>query len=93
MVVMPLISTPKHNPDLMLADINLHQIDAIAAADMIQHRFNNANIMIMGADKDVDSSRSPGDSGARLFFSEVPTKPELLATIRNIAKSSRRVIE
>jgi len=82
----------RYSPDIMLADINLHEIDAIAAADMIQHRYKRANIMIIGADKDVDSSRAPGDSGARLFFSEVPTKPELLATIRNIAKSSRSVI-
>jgi len=83
----------EHHPDLVMADINLHQIDAIAAADLIQNKFKKANVMILGVDHDADSSRFPQNAGARLFFPEVPTKPELLATIRSLARSTHTTIK
>ena len=68
----------------MLADVNLHEIDGITAADLVQQRHRNANVLIIGVDEELQAPRRSGESGARIFLDTKPTKRELLATVRGL---------
>ncbi len=83
----------RHLPDLMLADINLHEIDGVTAADLVQKRHRNANVLIIGVDEELQSTppRS-AESGARIFLNTAPTKQELLATIRSLGNRQPAII-
>jgi len=82
-----------HLPDLMLADINLHEIDGITAADLVQKRHRNANVLIMGVDEEMQTPpRQTVESGARIFLSTTPTKQELLATVRSLGNRRPAIV-
>jgi pilus assembly protein CpaE len=82
-------------PDIVLMDINMPEVDGIAATTLISGRLPNTSVIMMSVQNEPDYLRRSMLAGAREFLSKPFSLEELAESIRHVnqlAQSNRRVI-
>ncbi|MGD8758650.1 MAG: response regulator [Anaerolineales bacterium] len=77
------------NPDVVLMDINMPDMDGITATEAILADIPFAQIVILSVQSDADYMRRAMLAGARDFIPKPPSGDELVATIRLVSKRAR----
>ena len=72
-------------PDVVLMDINMPDMDGITATEAILESVHFAQIVILSVQSDADYMRRAMLAGARDFIAKPPSGDELVATIRRVA--------
>src|SRR4030042_400875 len=72
-------------PDVVLMDINMPDMDGITATEAILESVHFTQIVILSVQSDADYMRRAMLAGARDFFAKPPSGDELVATIRRVA--------
>ncbi len=72
-------------PDVVLMDINMPDMDGITATEAILESVQFAQIVILSVQSDADYMRRAMLAGARDFIAKPPSGDELVATIRRVA--------
>ena len=75
--------TQETNPDVVLMDINMPDMDGIQATEIIVREVPSAQIVIVSVQSDTDYLRRAMLAGARDFLSKPPSADELINTIRH----------
>jgi pilus assembly protein CpaE len=70
------------DPDVVLMDINMPDIDGIAATEEIRHRLPHVQIVILSVQGDSNYMRRAMLAGARDFLTKPPMGDELISAIR-----------
>jgi pilus assembly protein CpaE len=76
-------------PDVVLMDINMPDMDGISATKAILEDVQHAQIVILSVQSDADYMRRAMLAGARDFIAKPPSGDELVATIRRVADIAR----
>ncbi len=82
-------------PDIVLMDINMPEVDGIAATTLISGRLPNTSVIMMSVQNEPDYLRRSMLAGAREFLSKPFSLEELAESIRHVnqlAQSNRRVV-
>jgi len=77
------------DPDVVLMDINMPDMDGITATEALLKDVPYAQIIILSVQSDADYMRRAMLAGARDFIAKPPSGDELIATIRKLAKRAR----
>src|SRR5512139_152490 len=80
------------DPDVVLMDINMPDIDGIAATEAIRHRAAHIQVVILSVQGDQNYMRRAMLAGARDFLTKPPMGDELISAIRRagaMAQSER----
>ncbi len=77
------------DPDVVLMDINMPDIDGIAATEMIRRRSPHIQVVILSVQGDQNYMRSAMLAGARDFLTKPPMGDELISAIRRAGEMSR----
>lgn len=72
-------------PDVVLMDINMPDMDGITATEAIRERVPFAQIVILSVQSDADYMRRAMLAGARDFIPKPPSGDQLVATIRRVS--------
>ena len=72
----------KVQPDVVLMDINMPDIDGIRATEIIQEKFPSTQIVILSVQGDANYMRRAMLAGARDFLTKPPKGDELVSAIR-----------
>src|SRR5689334_7162016 len=82
----------KLQPDVMLMDINMPDMDGIKATEIITSELPNTSVIMMSVQGEQDYLRRSMLAGARQFLTKPFTTDELLDSIRQVFRldSSRR---
>jgi pilus assembly protein CpaE len=81
------------DPDVVLMDINMPDIDGITATDIIRKRSNHIQVVILSVQSDQSYMRKAMLAGARDFLNKPPLGDELISAIRRageMAQAERR---
>ncbi len=70
------------DPDVVLMDINMPDIDGIAATEEIRHKLPHVQIVILSVQGDSNYMRRAMLAGARDFLTKPPMGDELISAIR-----------
>ncbi len=70
------------DPDVVLMDINMPDIDGITATDMIRKRSPYIQVVILSVQSDQNYMRKAMLAGARDFLTKPPLGDELISAIR-----------
>src|SRR5512144_1306014 len=70
------------NPDVVLMDINMPDIDGIAATETIRHKSPETQVVILSVQGDQNYMRRAMLAGARDFLTKPPMGDELISAIR-----------
>ena len=81
--------TQESNPDVVLMDINMPDMDGIAATEMIRQKMPFVQVVILSVQGDQNYMRRAMLVGARDFLTKPPMPDELVAAIRRSGKMSR----
>src|SRR5258706_5271529 len=77
-------------PNVVLMDINMPDMDGIQATEIISKEVPIAQIVIVSVQSDTDYLRRAMLAGARDFLSKPPPADELINTIRRLGTMSRQ---
>ncbi|MGB8213829.1 MAG: response regulator [Anaerolineales bacterium] len=77
------------NPDVVLMDINMPDMDGIAATEIIRQKMPSVQVVILSVQGDQNYMRKAMLVGARDFLTKPPMPDELVAAIRRAGKMSR----
>jgi len=77
------------DPDVVLMDINMPDIDGIAATEQIRHKSPHIQIIILSVQSDQNYMRRAMLAGARDFLTKPPMGDELISAIRRAAEVAR----
>jgi pilus assembly protein CpaE len=81
--------TQETNPDVVLMDINMPDMDGIAATEIIRERMPYVQVVILSVQGDQNYMRRAMLAGARDFLTKPPMPDELVAAIRRSGKMAR----
>lgn len=70
------------DPDVVLMDINMPDIDGIAATEAIRHRSPHIQVVILSVQGDQNYMRRAMLAGARDFLTKPPMGDELISAVR-----------
>jgi pilus assembly protein CpaE len=82
------IST-ESDPDVVLMDINMPDMDGIAATEIIRQKMPSVQVVILSVQGDPNYMRRAMLVGARDFLTKPPMPDELVAAIRRAGKMAR----
>ncbi len=77
------------NPDVVLMDINMPDMDGIAATEIIRQKMPPVQVVILSVQGDQNYMRKAMLVGARDFLTKPPMPDELVAAIRRAGKMAR----
>jgi pilus assembly protein CpaE len=77
------------NPDVVLMDINMPDMDGIAATEQIRQKMPAVQVVILSVQGDQNYMRRAMLVGARDFLTKPPMPDELVAAIRRAGKMAR----
>ncbi len=77
------------NPDVVLMDINMPDMDGIAATEAIRQKMPAIQVVILSVQGDQNYMRRAMLVGARDFLTKPPMPDELVAAIRRAGKMAR----
>jgi len=78
-----IVSARESNPDVILMDINMPDMDGITATEIIRKELPFAQIVILSVQGDPNYMRRAMLAGARDYLTKPPSVDELIAAIRN----------
>jgi pilus assembly protein CpaE len=81
--------TQEANPDVVLMDINMPDMDGIAATEAIRQKMPFVQVVILSVQGDQNYMRQAMLVGARDFLTKPPMPDELVAAIRRAGKVAR----
>ena len=81
--------TQEVNPDVVLMDINMPDMDGIAATEIIRQKMPSVQVVILSVQGDQNYMRKAMLVGARDFLTKPPMPDELVAAIRRAGKMAR----
>jgi pilus assembly protein CpaE len=81
--------TQEANPDVVLMDINMPDMDGIAATEAIRQKMPFVQVVILSVQGDQNYMRRAMLAGARDFLTKPPMPDELIAAIRRSGKMAR----
>lgn len=81
--------TLETNPDVVLMDINMPDMDGIAATEAIRQKMPFVQVVILSVQGDQNYMRRAMLAGARDFLTKPPMPDELVAAIRRAGKMAR----
>jgi pilus assembly protein CpaE len=81
--------TQETNPDVVLMDINMPDMDGIAATEAIRQKMPAVQVVILSVQGDQNYMRRAMLVGARDFLTKPPMPDELVAAIRRAGKMAR----
>jgi len=76
----------QHNPDIILMDINMPEMDGIAATEAIVAQAPNTQVIIMSVQSEQEYLRRAMLAGAREYLIKPPDTDELARSIRHVYK-------
>ncbi len=76
----------QHQPDVVLMDINMPEMDGIAATEAIAAQVPGAQVIIMSVQSEQEYLRRAMLAGAREYLIKPPDTDELVRSIRHVAK-------
>lgn len=76
-------------PDVVLMDINMPDMDGIKATELILEEVPFAQIVILSIQNEADYMRRAMLAGARDFLAKPPSGDELISTIRNVSERAK----
>jgi pilus assembly protein CpaE len=77
------------DPDVVLMDINMPDIDGIAATETIRHRAPHIQVVILSVQGDQNYMRKAMLAGARDFLTKPPMGDDLISAVRRAAEMAR----
>src|SRR6266508_1041511 len=77
------------NPDVVLMDINMPDIDCISATEIIRQKSPYIQVVILSVQGDQNYMRRAMLAGARDFLTKPPTGDDLISAIRRAGEMSR----
>jgi pilus assembly protein CpaE len=77
------------DPDVVLMDINMPDIDGIAATESIRQKSPQIQVVILSVQNDQNYMRRAMLAGARDFLSKPPVGDELISAIRRAGEMAR----
>src|SRR5664280_1135734 len=77
------------NPDVVLMDINMPDMDGIQATEIIRQKMSSVQVVILSVQGDQNYMRKAMLVGARDFLTKPPMPDELVAAIRRAGKMAR----
>lgn len=77
------------NPDVILMDINMPDIDGITATEMIRQKQPSIQVIILSVQNDQNYMRRAMLAGARDFLTKPPMGDELTSAIRRAGEMAR----
>lgn len=77
------------DPDVVLMDINMPDIDGIAATEQIRYKSPHIQIVILSVQSDQNYMRRAMLAGARDFLTKPPMGDELISAIRRAGEVAR----
>jgi pilus assembly protein CpaE len=77
------------NPDVVLMDINMPDMDGIAATKAIRQQSPAVQVVILSVQEDQKYMRAAMQVGAQDFLTKPPNPDELVAVIRRAGKTAR----
>ena len=77
------------SPDVVLMDINMPDMDGIAATEIIRQKMPSVQVVILSVQGDQNYMRRAMLVGARDFLTKPPMPDELVAAIRRAGKMAR----
>jgi pilus assembly protein CpaE len=81
--------TQESGPDVVLMDINMPDMDGIAATEIIRQKMPSVQVVILSVQGDQNYMRKAMLVGARDFLTKPPMPDELVAAIRRAGKVAR----
>jgi len=81
--------TQETNPDVVLMDINMPDMDGIAATEAIRQKMPTVQVVILSVQGDQNYMRRAMLVGARDFLTKPPMPDELVAAIRRAGMMAR----
>ena len=81
--------TQEVNPDVVLMDINMPDMDGITATEIIRQKMPTVQVVILSVQGDQNYMRKAMLVGARDFLTKPPMPDELVAAIRRAGKMAR----
>ena len=81
--------TQEVNPDVVLMDINMPDMDGIAATEIIRQKMPSVQVVVLSVQGDQNYMRKAMLVGARDFLTKPPMPDELVAAIRRAGKMAR----
>jgi len=78
-------------PDVVLMDINMPDMDGITATEVLKRDVRFAQIIILSVQSESDYLRRAMRAGASDFIAKPPSGDELIGTIRSLAVDARRI--
>jgi pilus assembly protein CpaE len=81
--------TQEVNPDVVLMDINMPDMDGIAATEVIRQKMPFVKVVILSVQGDQNYMRRAMLVGASDFLTKPPMPDELISAIRRSGKTSR----
>jgi pilus assembly protein CpaE len=81
--------TQEANPDVVLMDINMPDMDGIAATEQIRQKMPFVQVVVLSVQGDQNYMRQAMLVGARDFLTKPPMPDELVAAIRRAGKVAR----
>ena len=81
--------TQETNPDVVIMDINMPDMDGITATEIIRQKTPFVQVVILSVQGDQNYMRKAMLVGARDFLTKPPMPDELVAAIRRAGKMSR----
>ncbi len=77
------------NPDVVLMDINMPDIDGLSAASELRRSAPTVGVIMMSVQGEAEYIRRALQAGARDFLTKPPPAEELYATVRRVAEDVR----
>jgi pilus assembly protein CpaE len=81
--------TQESNPDVVLMDINMPDMDGIAATEAIRQKMPSVQVVVLSVQGDQNYMRKAMLAGARDFLTKPPMPDELVSAIRRAGKMAR----
>ncbi|MGD8604442.1 MAG: response regulator [Anaerolineales bacterium] len=78
------------DPDVVIMDINMPDMDGIAATEALLRDVPYTQIVILSVQSDADYMRRAMLAGARDFIPKPPSGDELITTIRSLSERARQ---
>ncbi len=77
------------NPDVVLMDINMPDMDGITATEMIRKKMPHVQVIILSVQGDQNYMRRAMLAGARDFLTKPPMGDELISAVRRAGEMAR----
>lgn len=84
---------PEVEPDVVLMDINLPDMDGISVTESLLKEVPYAQVIMLSVQSEADYMRQAMRAGARDFIAKPPSSEELIRAIRDVSEDARRIKE